>query len=174
MQLKELAAKVAKDCGVSLRFEATDKTLSNYTYNGSAAQQVAHFALCGDVDAFIDNDYMVVKNLGQANKGQARVISQDTQMIGSPVVNDTGVNVRVLFDPTLNVGDAVEIRSAINPAANGQYVIYKLAISLSNRGQDWYADLSCNNSNIRSIAAKRAAAAKVTAKSDAEKKKSAQ
>lgn len=169
--LSKLCQQVAGDYGCKLRFEATDKTIANYLYNGTVARQINHLALVGDVDAFIDNDVMVVKNLGVANKGQARVLSEQTQMIGAPLIDDKGVKVRMLYDPTVNLGDAIEIQSVTNPAANGQYTIYNMAISLSTRAQDWYADLSCNNANIRSILKKREAEAKKKAKADAEAKK---
>lgn len=165
ISLSKLSRLVAEDYGLPLRFEATDKTIANYLYNGSAARQVNQLALAGDVDAFIDNNQLIVKDLGAANKGPARILSRHTQMIGSPLVDDKGVKVRMLFDPTVNVGDAVQIESDINPAANGQYVIYNIATSLATRAQDWYLDLSCNNDNIRSIQKKREAEAKANAKS---------
>lgn len=171
--LSKLAKLVADDYGLPLRFEATDKTIANYLYNGSAARQVNQLALAGDVDAFIDNDQLIVKNLGEANKGRARLLSLATQMIGSPLVDDKGVKVRMLFDPTVNVGDAIQIESDINPAANGQYVIYNIGVSLATRAQDWYLDLSCNNANIRSIQEKRAADAKAKAKTESKAKKDA-
>lgn len=173
ISLSTLAKMVADDYGVPLRFEATDKTIANYVYNGSAARQVNQLALAGDVDAFIDNNQLIVKNLGEANKGQARILSRHTQMIGTPQVDDKGVKVRMLFDPTVNVGDAIKIESDINPAANGQYVIYNIGTSLATRAQDWYLDLSCNNDNIRSIQKKRAADEKAKAKAASKAKKDA-
>lgn len=171
IQLSDLSKKVAADYGLKLRFEATDKTVSNYVYNGSAARQVSHLALMGDVDAFVDNDYLVVKNLGEANKGSARLLSKNTQLLGTPLLDDKGAKARMLFDPTVNVGDAVQIESEMNPAANGQYTIYNLAISLASRAQDWYCDLSMNNENIRSILKNREADAKKKAKAESEAKK---
>ena len=173
MQLSELAKKVAQDYGLKLRFEATDKTIANYAYNGSAARQVNHLALMGDVDAFVDNDYLVVKNIGEANKGQARIINKHTGMVGQPLPDDKGIKVRAMFDPTMNVGDAVQVESEINPAANGQYTVYNIAISLANRSADWYVDLSCNNDNIKSILKQREADAKKQVKADADASKKA-
>ncbi len=169
ISLSKLSQDIAGDYGFSLRFEADDKTVANYLYNGSAADQVKRLALVGDIDAFIDNNILVVKNLGKANKGQARLLSEATQMIGTPLADEKGVKVRMLYDPTVNVGDAVQIESILNPAVNGQYVIYNMAVSLANRGQDWYADLSCNNANIRSILEKRKAEEKKNAKDKAKK-----
>ena len=86
-------------------------------------------------------------------------------MINAPVPDEKGVKVRVLFDPSIKLGQQIEIQSDVNKAVNGQYVIYEMAVSLMSRGLDWYMDLSCNNDNIKSIAEKRAAQKKKDAES---------
>lgn len=164
IQLSELSAGIAKDYGLKLKFEATDRTVVKYVYNGTRAKQIEKLESVGNIDAYIDDDILVVKDLGKALKGEARVISSRTSMIGIPVLDDKGVKVRVLFDPTIVLGQQIEIQSDVNKAANGQYVIYAMNISLANRSLDWYLDLSCNNDNIKSIAEKREAAKKKDAK----------
>jgi len=164
-QLSDLCRNVAADYSLSLRFEATDKTVANYVYNGSTAQQIKKLELVGDVDCFIDDEFLVVKDLGKATRGEVRLISKDTGMIGTPTLDDKGIKARMLFDPTIRLGQQIEIRSEVNKAANGQYVIYSWAASLATHDNDWYLDLACNNSNIKSIAAKREATKKSHAKS---------
>lgn len=160
VQLKTLAENIANDYKLRLQFEATDKTVSNYLFNGPLAKQVQKLAQVGDVDVFIDDDTLVVKNFGKGLKGQALLVSAATNMVGVPTLDEKGVKVRVMFDPNIRLGQQIEIYSDVNKAANGQYVIYAMAGSLASRAQDWYLDLSCNNDNIKSIAEKREAAKK--------------
>lgn len=166
IQLSELSKKIADSYQLKLQFEATDKTVSNYLYNGPLAKQIKKLELVGDIDAYIDDDVLVVKDLGKGIKGEVRVISISTGMVGVPSLDEKGVKVRVLFDPTIKLGQQIEIQSEINKAANGQYVIYQMDGSLMSRGQDWYLDLSCSNDNIKSIAEKRAAQKKKDTESE--------
>jgi hypothetical protein len=171
VQLSVLAQRIADDYGLRLKFEATDKTVANYLYNGPRAKQIAKLNQVGDIDAFIDDDVLVVKDTGKALKGQVRLISKDTGMIGTPTLDEKGGKVRVMFDPNIKLGQGIEIKSDINKAANGQYVIYAMSGSLMSEAQDWYLDLSFNNDNIKSIAEKREAAKKKDAKSEQSKQK---
>lgn len=165
IQLSKLCDGIARDYNLRLKFEATDKTISNYVFNGPLAKQVKKLELVGDIDCYIDDEVLVVKDFGKGLKGVVPLIASTTCMIGTPSVDDKGVKVRILFDPNFKLGDQVEIRSEVNPSINGQYVIYNMAYSLANRSVEWYIDLSCNNDNIKSIAAKREASRKKDAKS---------
>lgn len=167
IQLSALSQRVADDYSLRLRFEAKDKTIVNYLYNGSAAQQIKKLEQVGDVDCFIDDDELIVKDAGQGMRGEVRVISASSGMTGAPTLNDKGVNVTLMFDPTIRLGQQIEIRSEVNKAANGQYVIYKWEAKLSTHDKDWYLTLSCNNDNIKSIAEKREAQKKKDAKPNA-------
>lgn len=172
VQLSVLSKRIADDYGLRLVFEATDKTVANYLYNGPRAKQVQKLAQVGDIDVYIDDDALVVKDLGKALKGRAIVISSSTNMVGVPLPDEKGGKVRVMFDPNIKLGQAIVIQSDINKAMNGEYTIYAMTGSLMSRGQDWYLDLSFNNDNIKSIAAKREAAKKKDAKSEQSKSKS--
>lgn len=172
VQLSVLAKRVADDYGLRLVFQATDKTVANYLYNGPKAKQVQKLAQVGDIDAYIDDDALVIKDMGKALEGKAIIVSSETNMIGVPLPDEKGGKVRVMFDPNIKLGQAIEIRSTVNKSMNGQYTIYAMSGSLMSRGQDWYLDLSFNNDNIKSIAEKREAAKKKDAKSEQSKPKS--
>lgn len=160
IQLSELSKIVADSYSLKLKMEATDKTVSNYAFNGPLAKQVQKLEMVGDIDAYIDDETLVVKDLGKPLKNLARVVSMNTGMVGTPTLDEKGIRVRVLYDPEYSLGMQIEIQSELNKAANGQYVVYNMAYSLANNDRDWYIDLSCNNDNIRSIAEQREAAKK--------------
>ena len=164
--ISTLARDIASDYGLRLKFEATDKTISNYLYNGSLAKQIEKLELVGDIDCFIDDETLVVKDIGKGLSGVVPLIASTTCMIGTPTPDDKGIKVRILFDPNIHPGDQIALQSEVNPALDGQYVIYSMAITLANREQPWYADLACSNDNIKSIAAKREASQKKDAKQE--------
>ena len=136
--LSVISKKAADSLGLSHQFEATDKQVSNYGYTGSAAKQINKIAELGDIDAYIDDDKLVVKNKGEPIKGGTRVISADTGMIGKPEFTAFGVKVRYLFDIHSKIGQQIKIDSEFYPAANGIYNIFKLDFDLANRDTPFY------------------------------------
>lgn len=136
--LSAISKKAADSLGLSFQFEATDKQIANYGYTGSATKQIDKIAELGDIDSYIDDDKLVVKNKNTAIKGAVRIISIDTGMVGMPEFTDFGVKVRFLFDIHSEVGQQVEIKSEFYPATNGVYNIYKLNFDLTNRDTPFY------------------------------------
>jgi hypothetical protein len=136
--LSTISKKTADTLGLSHQFEASDKQISNYGYTGSATKQVDKIAELGDIDVYVDDDKLVVKNKNAPIKGDVRIISANTGMIGMPEFTDFGVKVRFLFDIHSKVGQKIEIKSDFYPAANGVYNIFKLNFDLSNRDTPFY------------------------------------
>ena len=70
--LSAIAASIAKNNGLTLVFEATDKQIANFTCNGSVAKQVNRLGQAGGVDAFVDNNKLVVIDSNKYRKGTTR------------------------------------------------------------------------------------------------------
>lgn len=136
--LSRIASQVASDVGVSLRFEATDKTIANYAFSGGALKQVGKLGDAGAVDAFVDDDQLIVKNSGAPLKGVMRVLNADSGMISIPKVTEHGIKVTYLLDNSSRLGGALQIVSAVYPALNGTYTIYKLNWNISTRDKPFY------------------------------------
>lgn len=136
--LSAISKKAADSLGLSHQFEAIDKQISNYGYTGSATKQIDKIAELGNIDVYIDDDKLVVKNKNIPIKGTVRLISADTGMIGKPEFTDFGVKVKFLFDIHSKVGQQVKIKSEFYPASDGVYNIYKLNFDLTNRDTPFY------------------------------------
>jgi len=137
--LNAISKKAADALGVSLQFEADDKQIANYGYTGSVTKQVDKLAELASVDAFVDDEVLVVKNINAPLSGRRRELSAANGMVGKPEFTDFGVKVKFLFDVYTKVGDELEIVSEVYPAANGRYVIYKLDFDIANRDTPfWY------------------------------------
>lgn len=133
-----LAGGIAKDMGLSLIFEATDKNISNYYFVGAAIKQVEKLAEMGNVNAYIDDNNLIVKDIGEALRQSTHVLSMDSGLIGIPQSSEQGVKVTYLFEPTTRLGGQLTLQSYLNPGLDGDYVIYKLGYELSNRDEPFY------------------------------------
>ena len=138
--LSALSKGVADDLGLILEFQARDKGIGNYSFTGSALQQVNKLADTGLVDAFVDDDRLVVKDRGAALTGRRRKLNKATGMIGVPEVDEKGVKVKMLLDPYTAIGTELEIESEINPAANGVFTVYKLRENCALRNTQFYLE----------------------------------
>tara|TARA_R110000850_G_scaffold99474_8_gene206094 strand:- start:12270 stop:13094 length:825 start_codon:yes stop_codon:yes gene_type:complete len=138
VSLSNIAKKAADAAGVALQFEADDLQVSSYGYTGSAAKQIDKVGELGPLDAYIDDDTMVVKNSGAPLSGATRTISAETGMIGKPEFTDFGVRVSFLLDIQAKIGEKITTISKVYPASNGTYVIYKLDFDIANRDTPFY------------------------------------
>lgn len=136
--LSRLSAQVAQGMGLSLDFRATDKQISNYQFSGANIKQVGSLADAGRVDAYVDGETLVVKNRNTALPGVTTTLSQDSGMIGIPELTVQGIKVKYLLDRVSRLGSGLRVESKLNPAANGEYVIYKLTFEVASRDTPFY------------------------------------
>lgn len=135
--LQEIAAGIAQDTNTILNFQATNKNISNYTFNGSSLDQVALLGAAGTV-AFVDDDILVVKDQGIPIRGASRILDSASGMVGIPEITEQGIRVKYLLDNVSRLGGGLDIVSEVYPAINGSYVIYKLGFEISNRDTPFY------------------------------------
>lgn len=136
--LKTIAKDVAKDLALSLLFEAKDKKISNYSFTGGKLKQVEELGRAGAVNAFVDDDKLIVKDSSAAMAGKAQVLNLETGMIGIPELTEHGIKVKYLYNNASAIGGALIVESKINPAVNGTYIIFKLSFDVANRQNPFY------------------------------------
>jgi len=136
--LSQISAAIAQDLDVGLTYQATEKTISNYSYSGDALGQVELLNQMGAYNAFIDNNTLVVKNAFIPLNNSLRVLNASSGMIGIPEFTEQGIKVKFLLDNQTTLGSSLEIQSKQYPAANGTYVIYKLGFQIANRDTPFY------------------------------------
>lgn len=136
--LKDEAAALAKDLGVSLDFSATDKQLTNQSFTGAQLKQIDQLGTTGGVSVFVDDGKLVVKDINLPIPDFKRVLNLESGMVGKPEFTEQGCKVKFLIDPRTKLGGALEIQSKTIPAANGEYIIYKLSFDVSSRDTPFY------------------------------------
>lgn len=145
--LSQIAQRVAGDLGYRLDFQATDRTLSDYSFTGSAPQQVIKLDQMNGINAFIDSNTLFVKNDRTPLNGRLRVLSPRTGLIGIPDITEQGIKVTMLYDNQTVIGGAIELESDLYPLLNGRYVIYKLLFQVANRDTPFYLTAEARRMN---------------------------
>lgn len=136
--LSQIAGDVAKVLGLNLKFEATDRNISNYAYSGSAAGQVQRIGTLGPVDTYVDDGTLVCKNKGVALANASHVLSTDSGMIGQVELTEYGVRVKCLLSPGVQLGGTLTLQSVQNPSLNGDYTIYRTGFEIATRDVAFY------------------------------------
>lgn len=142
-QARTVAGDIADSMGLVLQYDAQDKRLGSYTFTGSKADQLRKLQELGGVDAYIDDGVLVVQTLGRVRSATAAlqvsdVLSAESGMVGIPEATEHGVKVKMMFEPHSKCGAEVNVRSIINPALSGRYIIFKMQYDLCNRSEPFY------------------------------------
>lgn len=143
-KLSAIAGRVAGDMEASLVFEAQDKLIANYSFSGATLRQVNALAEAGGVDAYLDDETLVVKDRGKPLRNRVKIIDNTTGMIGIPEATERGVSVRILYDLQTDLGGRIDLTSELNPALDGSYTIYKIDFDLASRDTPWYLDIEAS------------------------------
>lgn len=138
VQLRQISQQVARDLGVNLDFQASDKTIANYSFSGGALKQIDKLGDMGMVNAYLDDTVLVVKDYNVPMSGKMRILNLDTGMIGIPEITEQGIKVKFLLDNQTSIGSAIQITSKLYPTVNGTYVIYKLGFEIASRDTPFY------------------------------------
>lgn len=138
-----LAEQIADEMGVALDYSATDKRISNYCHCGDRLAEVGKLGQAGGVRAYLDDGHLVVTDRNAARHGLARVLDVDSGLVGVPEWTEHGVKVRYMLDATSRLGGQLVLRSKINPAVNGSWVIVKLGFEIASRDTPFYYIAEC-------------------------------
>lgn len=139
--VSNIVKNAAQGMGLAPRFEATDKNVANYAYNGSRIKEIDHIADLGAYDVYTTGNTLVCKDRGKPLQNENIPISADSGMIGQPVPTEWGVRVVTMFSPGAIIGGGFTLDSKINPLLNGEYTTYKYGFQVSSRDVPFYTIL---------------------------------
>lgn len=148
--LSQIAAQIAAQLpnpltgqlGIPLSYQAkANQQIRNYSFNGALINQIHELNMLGGVNAFIDNNTLVVLDANAPRNASLIIINENNGMVGVPEVNELGVSVKMLIGPEIRPGDAVTVQSVLNPAANGTFIVYRCGFEIASRAQPFYWNL---------------------------------
>ncbi len=142
-QLRTIASKIAENNGLTLDFRATDRQISNYSYNGSVAYELHELNDMGDIVASINSGILTVVDAAQVNNDGSILVNAANGMVGIPEFTFQGVKVKIMINNQVKVGNKITLQSAQLPAANGDYLVQRIDYDVSSRDQQFFYTLDC-------------------------------
>jgi len=136
--LSEISKQTSENLGLKLNFQASDKNIANYSYSGGSLDQVGDIGDMGSVDAFVDDDTLIVKDSTRAVSSEEIILSEETGLVGVPELTEQGIKVTYFLDNKTKLGGLIKLTSILNPALNGEYIIYKLGFNVATREAPFY------------------------------------
>ena len=123
----------------------TAKLRDQYTY-GTIADQVAKLVDAAGIQCAWEAGVLAIWPNGAARDAQVVQVSPATGMVGYPVFDDFGINVKTEFDPSHAFGRRVAVTSSI-PKANGTWNCYGARHELSTFSPNgpWFTSLKLGN-----------------------------
>lgn len=142
--VKDLLQQAGSWTGLTINdHTTTDKKVNGFYYTGSVTQLIGQLNDIPDIIAYEDDGTLWVVDKKDTNTGmQMRVINKDSGMIDIPQPNALGINVKMLLDPAIKLGQQIKVESSLIPACNGIYTIYELKHSGHLRGNEFYTDIT--------------------------------
>ena len=136
--LKQLAEQCAANNDLGLTFQAMNKNINNYQFIGSAAEQIRSLQRVGNVDCFVDDGQLIVKDSGAALKDRVRILGMNSGMVGIPKATDKGVQVQYLVDAESQLGGTLRLDSKFNKTLSGDYTITELKFDIDTHGDAFF------------------------------------
>lgn len=143
--LRQIASWVAEDNGYKLSFEIPDKNIKSYSFTGSAHASISNLESISNAEVYVDNDTLFVKQRGSQSKGTVvfSVNNQNRTLLEAQAI-ESGVQVKMIFNPSVTVGSVIDLESEINPSINGRYSVYKCIFDIAKRGPQFYLTIEAS------------------------------
>lgn len=107
-------------------------------FPGTLRTQVEACAEAAGINWTIENNTLAIWPRGGARGGQILLVSPQTGLQGYPAFTSSGIQLSMLYSPSINFGQRIQVQSAVTPA-NGVWQIQTLAHHLESEtpGGQW-------------------------------------
>ncbi len=120
--INDVASDIKKiEKGVISSQEGTLK--KGTSFFGNAYQVLVDF-FKGKADVFIDNEQLFILGDDEVFEAQLPLIKSETGLLSAPIRQQTYLEVDMIFEPRITVGQLVALESEVNPIYDGQYKVY--------------------------------------------------
>jgi hypothetical protein len=125
-----LMSQIAGKMGLGFEDAGVKVKLANPYFPGTLMMQAAQIAEHAGIEWIVDKGTLAIMPAGKPRAGGAVLISPQTGMVGYPLFNENEVIVQSLYNPAVQYGGLIEIKSDLT-AANGTWIV---------RSLDYYLD----------------------------------
>jgi hypothetical protein len=120
-----LMSQIAGKMGVGFENAGVVAKLANPYFGGTLMMQAAQIAEHAGIEWILDRKTLAIMSPGKPRAGGAVLISPQTGMVGYPQFNENQVIVQTLWNPAIQFGGLVEIKSDLT-AACGTWIVRSL------------------------------------------------
>lgn len=151
--IQAVCETVAQKLGVPFINEASAKVsniqIDGFCYTGGLTNAVKKINELGLCCVWVENEilYMADNEPEQPKNKGVRLLTEQSGLIGLPEPGPIGLDATMLLDPSIKLGDPIEVRSIRMPSINGVYYPYALEHTGELRGNDWYTKIRCKRFN---------------------------
>ena len=154
MNTKSIATIVANQLNLALVWRSkSQKFIDAFNFTGAKAKLLNRLNELDSFTAFIDNDSLIVIDNNEQppetsttkKEGYIKLINGDSGLIGLPQPDEHGVKIKVLLDPTVNLGDWFKLESERLPIINGFYQVYEMTYDFATREPQYYLEIYGQN-----------------------------
>lgn len=141
---KQIAEKTAEENGLKLDFKATEKNIANFSFSGAASKMIAKLQESGEVNAFVDDDTLIIQDQDKTHEGRSRVLNMNSGLVGTPKATAQGVEITYLIHGESDLGGELKLESEMNPSLNGSYKINQLKFAISTHDDPFFYSAVCS------------------------------
>lgn len=158
MPVKNIAAIIANQLGCELVFRSSsEKFIDSFNFTGAKTKLLNRLNELDNFYAYIDNGVLYCvdrdetppeQNSSVKTKGTIKLINEDSGLIGIPQPDEYGVKIKVLLDPSVNLGDWFKLESKRLPIVNGFYQVYEMTYDFATREPQYYIEIYGKNKRV--------------------------
>lgn len=165
---QDIAQNIATQYGLALDWRSkSQKLIDCFNINGAKSRLLNELNKLDNFRAYIDNGVLKVidkdeeppkesetpkvynSKISDTKKtGYVKLITPNSGLIGIPQPDEYGVKVKILIDPSINLGDWFKLESQKLPALNGYYQIYEMIYDFATREPQYYIELKGKNKRV--------------------------
>jgi hypothetical protein len=140
-----VVASIAQQTGLGFENSGVNVQIADPYLSGTSLQQLQKIARAGDFNCVIDDGTVAIWPMDGVRAGQELLISPDTGLIGYPMRTENGVELQLLFNPSVIFGAKIKVESSLTPA-NGQWTIFRVSHELEAETPQgkWFTTLECS------------------------------
>jgi hypothetical protein len=155
VKLSEILQSLADALGYKLlvtKSDFTDVYPTGYSMTADPYKMLKRLSLEWDFNWSIEQNNLVIFKVKTGRKAPTKIINMRSGLEGIPEVTDVGANFSVRLDPSIKIGNKIELDTKYKSfnfsgvyyptplqdvAGSGEYTIMKIVYSGDNYGQQW-------------------------------------
>lgn len=142
VSVEQIMSDLAADAGLAFEPNGVTETLFNPYFPGTTLNKIQDCARAAGIQYTIDRGTLALWSLGKSRGGDVPLISQDSGMVGYPVLSSKGMTLKIVFNLNIRMGADVKVESSI-PMANGIWHVFKVSHNIASQIPDgpWFSTI---------------------------------